>query len=169
MSEEEVQDISETEFVKPITTKRSANKTSNADREQQAFNLMKAAASKLSKDKDESSIFGEMVATKLRKLSPRNQAITQNRINNMLFEMEMEEIAASSTPLSSPPSQFAAISSQLRSPPSPSESLHSNQTIYSNEEYSNTPATKVYTIMNPNNNTQLKENMADFLHFTDAI
>lgn len=169
LSEEELQDISEeTEFVKPIATIRSVklNKTANAEREEQAFNLMKAAANKLSIPKDESTIFGEMVAAKLRKMSPRNQAIAQNRMNNMLFEMEMEEITASSTPLSSPPPQFAAASLP---PPSPSESLHSNQTIYSNEEYSNSSAPIVYTVLKPNNSHQLKENMVDFLHFTDAV
>lgn len=184
LSEEEFQDISaETEFVKPIATKRSANKNANAEREQQAFNLMKAAANKLNMPKDESTIFGEMVAAKLRKMSPRNQAIAQNRMNNMLFEIEMEEIAVSSTPLSSPPPQFVATTSQLRSPPpqfvattsqlhsppSPSESLHSNQTVYRNEDYSNSSAPIVYTVLNPNNNHQLKEKMADFLHFTDTV
>ncbi|XP_039283681.1 uncharacterized protein LOC111048153 isoform X2 [Nilaparvata lugens] len=46
--------------------------------------------------KDESSTFGDMVAFKLRRLSPRNRAIAQNRIGNLLFELEMEEFQMSS-------------------------------------------------------------------------
>lgn len=43
--------------------------------------------------KDEFSIFGQMVATQIRKLSRRNQAIARNTIQNFLFDMEMREMA----------------------------------------------------------------------------
>jgi hypothetical protein len=42
--------------------------------------------------KDECIIFGQMVASQIRKLNQRNQAIAKNRIQNRLFELEMEEM-----------------------------------------------------------------------------
>jgi hypothetical protein len=49
---------------------------------------------------DEFSIFGQMVASQLRKLNRRNQAIAKNHIQNYLFDMEMHEM--NSVPLDNP-------------------------------------------------------------------
>lgn len=61
----------------------------------EAYGLMGRVADVLTA-KDESSSFGEMITFKLRRLSPRNRAIAQNRIGNLLFELEMEEFQMSS-------------------------------------------------------------------------
>ena len=49
---------------------------------------------------DEFSIFGQMVASQLRKLNRRNQAIAKNHIQHYLFVMEMAEM--NSVPLDNP-------------------------------------------------------------------
>lgn len=65
----------------------------NDDRkkEEQAFGFLEVAAKSLSK-KDDCSVFGEMISSQLRKLTPRNQAIARNRIQNLIFELEMQEM-----------------------------------------------------------------------------
>lgn len=66
-------------------------------REDEAYNVMRIAASRMV-NKDEATLFGEMVASKIRKLSAHNQAIAQNHVNNYLFKLEMEELAATTSP-----------------------------------------------------------------------
>ncbi|KAG8320520.1 hypothetical protein J6590_066500 [Homalodisca vitripennis] len=60
-------------------------------KEEAAFGFLEVAAKSLS-EKDDCSIFGEMIATQLRKLTPRNQAIARNRIQNLIFDFEMQEM-----------------------------------------------------------------------------
>ncbi|KAG8309388.1 hypothetical protein J6590_087271 [Homalodisca vitripennis] len=60
-------------------------------KEEAAFGFLEVAAKSLS-EKDDCSIFEEMIATQLRKLTPRNQAIARNRIQNLIFDFEMQEI-----------------------------------------------------------------------------
>jgi hypothetical protein len=62
---------------------------------------MKKAAHVLS-NRDEASMFGQVVASKLRKLSPRNRVIAENRINNIFFELEMEELDRPKLPTPKP-------------------------------------------------------------------
>ncbi|KAF5303777.1 hypothetical protein FQR65_LT08112 [Abscondita terminalis] len=69
----------------------------NDEKEEAAFRFLKVAANELNA-KDESSIFGQMVASQLRKLNKRNQAIAKNRIQNMLFELEMDELTNTQLP-----------------------------------------------------------------------
>lgn len=81
--------------VEPIKKKRSiSKKTTSLDSEEEiTYNLMKMITSYLTNsNQDESTIFGEMVAVKIRKLNPRNRAIAQNKINNLLFDIEMQEL-----------------------------------------------------------------------------
>ncbi|KAG8247396.1 hypothetical protein J6590_061820 [Homalodisca vitripennis] len=59
-------------------------------KEEAAFGFFEVAAK--SSEKDDCSIFGEMIATQLRKLTPRNQAIARNRIQNLIFDFEMQEM-----------------------------------------------------------------------------
>ncbi|KAG8307362.1 hypothetical protein J6590_023129 [Homalodisca vitripennis] len=60
-------------------------------KEEAAFGFLEVAAKSLS-EKDDCSIFGEMIAAQLRKLTPRNQAIARNRIQNLIFDFEMQEM-----------------------------------------------------------------------------
>ncbi|KAF6215745.1 hypothetical protein GE061_000078 [Apolygus lucorum] len=77
---------------KKINNKRTVSKKKKEDiREEEAYQMMKFAANRLT-DKDEAGIFGEMMAIKIRKLSPRNRAIAQNHIHNYLFQIEMQEM-----------------------------------------------------------------------------
>lgn len=46
---------------------------------------------------DDCTLFGQMVASQIKKLKQRNQAIAKNRIQNLIFELEMEEINAASS------------------------------------------------------------------------
>lgn len=91
--------------------------------------LMRTAASEsLSPVKaDEFSIFGQMVATQIKKFSRRNQAIARNTIQNFLFDMEMREMATEENPAP------AEIIIQSLTPSSPrliglknGESVHTN-------------------------------------------
>lgn len=77
----------------PQTCRGIKRKIINDDRkkEEQAFGFLEVAAKSLIK-KDDCSVFGEMISSQLRKLTPRNQAIGRNRIQNLLFELEMKEM-----------------------------------------------------------------------------
>lgn len=63
---------------------------------EEAYEFMTKAANALS-TKDESTVFGEMLALKLRKLTPRNRTIAQYKITNLIFEMEMEDLTNAPT------------------------------------------------------------------------
>ena len=67
------------------------NPVTTDTREEEAYQFMKKAAYDLW-NRDESSIFGQMIAAKLRKFSPRNRAVAENRINNVIFDLEIQEI-----------------------------------------------------------------------------
>jgi hypothetical protein len=60
----------------PIRTKRNLKRSRKDEREQEAYNFLKVAADHLT-NKDEFSVFGQMVASQLRKLNRRNQAVTK--------------------------------------------------------------------------------------------
>lgn len=77
----------------PIKTKRNVKKRSREDdrKEEEAIQFLKVAATELSA-KDEFTIFGQMIACQIRKLNKRNQALAKNRIQNYIFELEMEEM-----------------------------------------------------------------------------
>ena len=83
----------------PIKTKRNLKRSREDEREQEAYNFLKVAADHLT-NIDEFSIFGQMVASQLRKLNRRNQAIAKNYNQNYLFDMEMREM--NSVPLNNP-------------------------------------------------------------------
>ena len=52
----------------PIRTKRNVKRRREDEREQEAYNFLKVAADHLT-NKDEFSVFGQMVASQLRKLN----------------------------------------------------------------------------------------------------
>lgn len=81
-------------FLPPPQTCRGIKRKIDDDdrkKEEAAFGFLEVAAKSLS-TKDDCSIFGEMIATQLRKLTPRNQAIARNRIQNLIFDFEMQEM-----------------------------------------------------------------------------
>jgi hypothetical protein len=62
----------------PISTKRKLKRSLEDKRKQEAYSFLKVAADHLT-NKDEFSIFGQMVASQLRKLNLRNQAIAKKK------------------------------------------------------------------------------------------
>jgi hypothetical protein len=67
----------------PISTKRILKRSREGEREQEAYNFHKVAADHLT-NVDEFSIFGQMVASQLRKLNRRNQAVAK-KLHSGLF------------------------------------------------------------------------------------
>jgi hypothetical protein len=83
-------------------------------------------------NEDEFSIFGQMVASQLRKLNWCNQAVAQNYIQNYLFDMEMCKI--NSVPLDNPSLtlSYSVTPSTSYSPGFSSQSCQSVNSCYSN-------------------------------------
>jgi hypothetical protein len=115
----------------PIRTKRNLRRSREDEREQEAYNFLKVAADHLT-NIDEFSIFGQMVASQLRKLNRRNQAIAKNYIQNYLFDMEMREM--NSVPLDnpSPTLSYSVTPSTSYFPGSSPQSCQSVNSDYSN-------------------------------------
>jgi hypothetical protein len=89
---------------------------------------------------DEFSIFGQIVASQLRKLNRRNRAIAKNYIQNYLFDMEMREM--NSVPLDTPsPNLSYSVTSSTSS--FPGSSPQSCQSV--NSDYSNTMFLKLWS------------------------
>ena len=85
-------------FACPLRTKRNVKRRWDEDdkKEEEAFHFLKVVAKELT-TKDECTMSGQMVAFQIRKLNKRNQAIAKNRIQNCLFELEMEEMNTASS------------------------------------------------------------------------
>jgi hypothetical protein len=122
----------------PIRTKRNLKRSREDKREQEAYNFLKVAADHVT-NIDEFSIFGQMVASQLRKLNRRNKTITKNYIQNCLFDMEMREM--NSVPLDNP---SPTISYTVTPPNShfPGSSAQSCQRV--NSDYSNTSTNQLH-------------------------
>lgn len=84
-------------FVTPLKTRRNVKRHLDDDQTKQdrAYAFLDLAAKEFAK-KDDSTVFGQLVASQLRKLSPRNQAIARNQIQNILFKLEMEDMDCTS-------------------------------------------------------------------------
>jgi hypothetical protein len=115
----------------PIRTKRNLKRSREDERKQEAYNFLKVAADHLT-NKDEFSVFGQMVASQLRKLNRRNQAVAKNYIQNYLFDMEMRE--TNSVPLenTSPSVSYSVTPSIYSFPGSSPQSCQSVNSDYSN-------------------------------------
>jgi len=131
---------SERAFAHPsIRTKRNLKRSGEDERKQEAYNLLKVAADHLT-NLDKFSIFGQMVASQLRKLNRRNQAIAKkNYIQNYLTDMEMREM--NSVPLDnlSPNLPYSVTPSTSYFPGSSPQSCQSV-----NSDYSNTSTNKLH-------------------------
>ena len=74
------------EFAKPVPysgkkKRRVASRDTDAKRADEAYEIMKAAS-----NRDDCAIYGEYVASELRKLSGYSQMMVKHAINNILFE-----------------------------------------------------------------------------------
>jgi hypothetical protein len=47
---------------------------------------------------DQPALYGQLLATKLRRLKPRSKIILQNKIDNLVFEAELSEIDSANAP-----------------------------------------------------------------------
>ena len=115
----------------PIRTKRNLKRSREDGREQEAYNFLKVAADHLT-NKDEFSVFGQMVASQLRKLNRRNQAVAKNYIQNYLFDMEMSEINSVPLANTAPNLSYSVTPSTSSFPGSSPQSCHSVNSDYSN-------------------------------------
>lgn len=77
--------------IPPIKKKRNIKSTKIDDKEEEAYQFMKKANEELSK-KDEFTTYGQLVAHKIRNLNAINRLLAQQRINNILFDLEMQQI-----------------------------------------------------------------------------
>ncbi|CAG5047264.1 unnamed protein product [Parnassius apollo] len=77
------------DILQPVTESTSIHQARRELSDNVAFNI-----NKLPDDpyKDEYGLFGEFIAYKLRKLGPRNRILAQQRIGDVLFALEMEEV-----------------------------------------------------------------------------
>lgn len=82
---------------------RQKKKSEGHENEAEALNFLKTAAASIA-EKDECTIFGLMVGTELKKLNPRNKVVAKNKIQNVIFELELDEMdgrTSAGTPLTS--------------------------------------------------------------------
>lgn len=128
-------------FARPIRTNRNMKRRRDEEdkKEEEAFHFLKVAANELT-SKDEFTIFGQMVASQIRKLNRRNQAIAKNRIQNCLFELEIEEINNVSCQISTPGDSYFSSSSStspltIQSPVTCSASQNQNTAVQEVQEY----------------------------------
>lgn len=126
-----------------ITKKRRRNVTTNVsdEREEEAYNFMKAVSEM--KTMDEYSAFGDYIAHKIRKLkSATLRSIAQNRINNIIFELEISHENDQGLILISSPST-ASSSEQYSATPTPEPEPH--------------PSSPIATMQHVNNNSVITE------------
>lgn len=82
----------EHDFTLPsIRKKRNVKSTKIDDKEEEAYKFMKKATEELSQ-KDEFTVYGQLIAHKIRNLNPLNRLLAQQRINNILFDLEMQQM-----------------------------------------------------------------------------
>lgn len=84
---------SDTEIVQ-LKRKRGASKNTYEvdDKRNKTYIMTKSLEE--SSSKDEYSVFGQLIAQKIRKLDQRNKLIAQHRIHTVLFELEMQQIGS---------------------------------------------------------------------------
>ncbi|CAD7078071.1 unnamed protein product [Hermetia illucens] len=124
-----------------ITKKRRRNVTTNVsdEREEEAYNFMKAVSEM--KTMDEYSAFGDYIAHKIRKLkSATLRSIAQNRINNIIFQLEISHENDQGLILISSPS-----SEQYSATPTPEPEPH--------------PSSPIATMQHVNNNSVITERL----------
>lgn len=87
----EVPKIRENVIFKPPPEKKKKNSQDEKLRQRmdEAFSILKTSAQKEDNIKDDCDIYGELLATKLRKMDERTRDIAMNRIDNMIFEIKM--------------------------------------------------------------------------------
>ncbi|KAJ8728628.1 hypothetical protein PYW07_006324 [Mythimna separata] len=82
----------EHDFTLPsIRKKRNVEIKKIDDKDEEASKFMKKATEELTQ-KDEFTIYGQLIAHKIRNLNPLNRLLAQQRINNILFNLEMQQM-----------------------------------------------------------------------------
>lgn len=105
----------------PSKSEMPPNKKSRKSKQDQAYQIMKECyegMNSLESHRDEFSVYGEAVAARIRKLTnPMSICILKNKIDNAIFEAEMEEyksksysVSCGSTPAPSSSASAGAIS-----------------------------------------------------------
>ncbi|XP_037925752.1 uncharacterized protein LOC119660870 [Hermetia illucens] len=129
-----------------ITKKRRRNVTTNVsdEREEETYNFMKAVSEM--KTMDEYSAFGDYIAHKIRKLkSATLRSIAQNRINNIIFELEISHENDQGLILISSPST-ASSSEQYSATPTPEPEPHPSSPIATMQHVNNSVITELLNI-----------------------
>lgn len=173
---------------RPVNTKRNLSKRKEEEnhREDEAYNIMKFAATQLTAEKDDAELFGHMIAAKIKKLTPRNRTIAEHQIHNLLFQIQMQEMDSLPNPQQLPqrptwapnPTFNFAVPPPLNSvdrfsviPPPP---LSNNSTItpslsHSTSSYGSNTESKEYLDLDNQGNTGTQEadtfNMDNFISF----
>lgn len=116
-----------------VNRKRKIDENNEAE----ALDFLKKAATSIA-EKDDCTIFGQMVASEIRGLTPRNKAVAKNRIQNVIFNLQMEEMSSQTLVISQQPhivgsSGTSGNSSQNTSVMSPSLLISNDQTSADNE------------------------------------
>ncbi|KAJ8730009.1 hypothetical protein PYW07_017047 [Mythimna separata] len=80
----------EHDFILPSIRKKRNVENKKTD-EEEASKFMKKATEELNQ-KDEFTLYGQLIAHKIRNLNPLNRLLAQQRINNTLFNLEMQQM-----------------------------------------------------------------------------
>ena len=120
--------------------------------------LMMKLKERLTSKKDEDQLYGDLLATKLRKLSKLNKLKVKHEIDNIIFKYELQNEEYSSIPQQ--PHQFA--NETLRSPPlTPKPSLESSSPVYQPQTNQiNLPGISSFT--NPLQRNQLNQGYQNY-------
>lgn len=120
---------------KKILQKRKATEDPRID---EAFGILKKCASG-SQVKDDCTTFGEYMASKLRKLDDHHRALAEHKINNILFEVQMQQLSAQKHSSQNPQASSSLSQGFVHSNPFASHTLvHSSST----NQYSTTHTSK---------------------------
>lgn len=93
----DVNEITNEETPYTLAPKNSQrHKRKRNDNEDEVFKeALQCMKTKLTSDTDNCTIFGQLIASQMRNLCQRNQAIARNKIQNVLFDLEMDEMGGS--------------------------------------------------------------------------
>ncbi|XP_063859776.1 uncharacterized protein LOC135105194 [Scylla paramamosain] len=137
------------EFAKPVPysgkkKRRVASRDTDAKRADEAYEIMKAAS-----NRDDCAIYGEYVASELRKLSGYSQMMVKHAINNILFEGALGKYDKPNptqfpvpVPTSSPIPHYHS--------PVPSPIPHSHSPVPSPIPHSHSPVPSPLSVPSPN-------------------
>lgn len=134
------------------TFKLPPNKRTRKEKQDEAYNIMKECYQKINctdNDRDEFSIYGEAVAARIRKLTnPVAICILKNKIDNAIFEAELEEYQ-----------KQGSYSNSVRS-----SSRNSNHVLSSSEEPISGEDSHTSFLVQNEEDSNLEENTLSFIN-----